>query len=281
MHKIPLIIDTDIAGDPDDVFTLNLLLNSPEVSVELIITADEHAGHRARFAREFVLAKGHDIPVVRGIDLGNAKYCHACSAGENSRASEIGVDPIVAVVDVLARSPEARYLCLAPQSNLALVLGALGDRANRFPVRMMGGAINYRRPDTAEHNIRYDVPAAHAVMSSAADLSYVVSDTTFNRSIEINAEHPIFRRLCASPLPHHRMMADNCRAFFAGKYPSTIMHDPLTAASLWRTELVTFRETRLAMNEFGQFREDSAGRYAVISHRADYPALMNLLDERL
>ena len=78
--KIPVILDTDIGGDPDDVFALNLLLNSQEVAIKLIVTADEHEDHRARFARQFVLAAGHDIPVVSGASLGRSKYCHVCRA---------------------------------------------------------------------------------------------------------------------------------------------------------------------------------------------------------
>ena len=36
-----MIIDTDIGFDPDDLFTLLLAFNSPEVEIALITTADE------------------------------------------------------------------------------------------------------------------------------------------------------------------------------------------------------------------------------------------------
>jgi hypothetical protein len=48
-----VILDTDIGGDPDDAFALLLGLNSPEINIDLIVTSDEHKGHRAEFARKF------------------------------------------------------------------------------------------------------------------------------------------------------------------------------------------------------------------------------------
>lgn len=281
MKPIPLILDTDIAGDADDVFALNLLLNSPEVSVELIITADEHEGHRARFAYEFVRSCGYTIPIVQGIDLGNTKYCHACRVGRDIQTRDIERDVVRSVLKVLRLKPETRYVCIAPQSNLALVTEALGSEAGMLNVVAMGGAINYRRKDVAEHNIRYDILAAQKVFASCANLRFVLSDTTFTREMEITNEHPIFASLIGSEKYHHKMMAENCRAFFAGKYSASMMHDPLTVATLWREDLVQFRETRLVMNELGQMSESPLGRKLLVSSEARYGELMRLLALRL
>lgn len=49
-----VILDTDIGGDPDDTFALLLALNSPEISLDLIVTSDEHRGHREAFANELL-----------------------------------------------------------------------------------------------------------------------------------------------------------------------------------------------------------------------------------
>ncbi len=45
--KTSTILDTDIGYDPDDLFALLLLLNSPELKPNLIITGDEVCGKRA------------------------------------------------------------------------------------------------------------------------------------------------------------------------------------------------------------------------------------------
>jgi inosine-uridine nucleoside N-ribohydrolase len=182
---------------------------------------------------------------------------------------------------VLEQKPQTRYVCVAPQSNLALVLDALGDRAGSLPVLMMGGALEYRRKDVAEYNIRHDIAAARKVFASRAQLTYVMSDTTFKPDIEITAEHSVFQQLVASAAPHHRMMVENCRAFFAAKYPSTIMHDPLTVSTLFRNDVVRFREAELVMNDIGQISEERFGKTVRISCSADYAGFMKLFEKRL
>lgn len=51
--RTPLILDTDIGGDPDDAIAVALAARRfPERA--LVITTDEHRGGRARFARQFL-----------------------------------------------------------------------------------------------------------------------------------------------------------------------------------------------------------------------------------
>jgi inosine-uridine nucleoside N-ribohydrolase len=145
----------------------------------------------------------------------------------------------------------------------------------------MGGAFAYRRKNVAEYNIRHDIEAARKVFASAAQLTYVISDTTFKPDIEITAEHALFQQLATSTKRHHRMMVENCRAFFAAKYPSTIMHDPLTVSTLFRNDVVRFREAELVMNEIGQMSEERFGKTVRISCSADYAEFMALIAARL
>src|SRR6266545_1657747 len=70
----PLIIDTDLGGDPDDAFALAVAaLTVAELA--LVITTDEAAGERARFARYLLDLLGRpEVPVVSGADPGNTRY---------------------------------------------------------------------------------------------------------------------------------------------------------------------------------------------------------------
>lgn len=45
----PLILDTDIGGEPDDALALAIAAGLP--SLALVITSDESGGRRARLAR--------------------------------------------------------------------------------------------------------------------------------------------------------------------------------------------------------------------------------------
>ena len=71
-----VILDTDIGGDPDDAFALLFALNSPELTLDLVVTNDENEGNRARFAKEWMMMmQCWYVPVVAGVDLGNTRYC--------------------------------------------------------------------------------------------------------------------------------------------------------------------------------------------------------------
>ncbi|MFI5695001.1 hypothetical protein ACIA58_24315 [Kribbella sp. NPDC051586] len=69
----PMIIDTDIGGDPDD--TVALVVAARGVAeLALVVTSDEYGGERARFARYLLDLVGRsDVRVVAGSDLGNSR----------------------------------------------------------------------------------------------------------------------------------------------------------------------------------------------------------------
>ena len=48
--KIPVILDTDIGGDIDDIWALAMLLKSPELDLRLVTTNTGNTEYRARVA---------------------------------------------------------------------------------------------------------------------------------------------------------------------------------------------------------------------------------------
>jgi inosine-uridine nucleoside N-ribohydrolase len=56
VEKIPVILDTDIGSDIDDVWALVMLLNSPELDVKLILTANGDTVYRARIVAKLLEA---------------------------------------------------------------------------------------------------------------------------------------------------------------------------------------------------------------------------------
>jgi hypothetical protein len=71
--RAPMIVDTDIGGDPDDTVALVVAARRvPELA--LVITSDEYGGERARFLRYLLDLVGRpDVKVVAGSDLGNSR----------------------------------------------------------------------------------------------------------------------------------------------------------------------------------------------------------------
>jgi len=66
-RPIPIIIDTDIGEDIDDLLVLCFALNSPEFEVLAVTTVDGDTVARGRIARRVTSAYGRpEIPVVAG-----------------------------------------------------------------------------------------------------------------------------------------------------------------------------------------------------------------------
>ncbi len=64
-------LDTDIAGDPDDVCALALLLSLPDAELTGITTVTERGGRRAGYAHEVLRLAGRpDVPVAAGAETG-------------------------------------------------------------------------------------------------------------------------------------------------------------------------------------------------------------------
>lgn len=277
--KKHVILDTDIGGDPDDAVALLLGLNSPEIKIDLIITSDEHKGHRAIFAEKILAGLDRQITVARGIDINNSKYCMVCDiAAEEARCMEY----IKAAETVIANNTKTYYACIGPQSNLASLIGHLPRKLrSKLEIVIMGGAINYRIPGSAEHNIRLDTAAAQTVFNSDLIKRYVISDTTYNDEIVMDEKSILYKIIQASSSPAKDIIIHSFQNFFKKLFPKTFMHDPLTFSYLINPDFLKF-ETKLAkMDEKGVMCLSESGRPTILSSGADYKGFMSFLEERV
>src|SRR5262245_14824798 len=65
--KVPVILDTDIGTDLDDVFALALILASPELDLRAVTTVSGDAHTRARLVCRLLQAVGRtEVPVAAG-----------------------------------------------------------------------------------------------------------------------------------------------------------------------------------------------------------------------
>jgi len=274
-----VILDTDIGGDPDDTFALLLCLASPEISLDLVVTSDEHKGHRAAFAKKLLAVLGKDILVVAGADLGNDRCCVV----DNMVEAMAPMDYVAAIKTVVEKNEITDYLCISPQSNLAAFLQHHPGLMPKLRVTIMGGSINYRTEGKVEHNIRYDVAAARAVFAANIDKKYVLSETTFHPELRVDTNHDFYTRLHwhTSELDVRVLIKESIDNFFTHLYPSTLMHDPLTISVVIKPGFVTFAQKPLIMNERGEFIESSTGKITTVSTSAKYAEFMHFLGGRL
>lgn len=292
LSRAPLVLDSDIGGDPDDAFAVAAAaLASPDL--RLVVTADETggdqgAGQRARFARHLLDLTGRpEVPVTAGISRGPTRYY--CVEGLAPAA--VGAqdsDFVAAVRDVADRYPgPLRWAGLGPMSNLALLLERAPELAGRLHITQMGGAFRYRDPDRAEHNIRLDVAAARAVLSAATvqtvpGLEFVCSDVTFRPETTITTDSRLYEALSQPGAPAWaRLLAAHTGRWFAAFHPGSCQADALTLTAALGLPFVDSDRVEVTMDEAGRTTPGAGGAKVWWSTGADYAAFSRWLEDTL
>jgi inosine-uridine nucleoside N-ribohydrolase len=193
-------------------------------------------------------------------------------------------DVLGAVAHVAGRAEGTlRWLGMGPMSNLATVVREQPEIGARLHVTQMGGALRYRDPERAEHNVRLDVTAAASVLDHARRPWLVTADVTFTPEMEIGATSPLYRQLAGQQ--HDRQWASLLRThldrWFQRFHPGTMQHDALALSAAMELPFVHFSFTKVSLDEIGRLREDPGGRQVFLSRRADYPAFMRWLAAQL
>lgn len=174
---MPIILDTDIGGEPDDALALALAAGLPGLS--LVITSDEHNGRRAKMARQLLdLLMRSDVPVVAGRDLGHQDNWAAEGLVTQSIPSQ-PTDVLAAVDAVLRRTAEpVMWVGTGPMSNLADVMAA-NPAARRLMIIQAGGSHSWFT-DRAEPTIGADIDAARSVLSADIPLVLLPAEVTMD-----------------------------------------------------------------------------------------------------
>ncbi|MDN5920539.1 MAG: nucleoside hydrolase [Pseudonocardia sp.] len=295
----PIVIDTDIGGDPDDALAL-VAAARHQPDLTLVLTADETggtrsgAGQRARFARWLLDNVGRaDVATVAGASAGGTDYfCVEGLTPAGVAGQPSGPAAVLDSVRELCRNTDGpiRWVGMAPMGNLAHIVEHAPELAARLQVTQMGGALNYRHPDRAEHNIRLDVDAARQVLAAVADgrlarPRLVTSDVTFTPQIGVDADHPIHRTLAAAAEEDSggwaSILAAHLDHWYASNYPSTLQHDALTLSAALGLPFVRSAATTVVLDEIGRMSTAPAGAPVRLSASADYPAFMTWLGTAL
>jgi pyrimidine-specific ribonucleoside hydrolase len=264
-NKIKLIIDTDIGGDPDDMFALLLALNNPGIDILAIVTGDEFKyNYRAKFVSQILeLMNKSDIRVYSGKDFGNREdfVIENLLDNNNSIVSRFNGVEIKKIIDFETGSGnKIYYLGLQALTNLAELLKIDSILAYKLIVYQMGGAVNYRHKNRAEHNFRIDPKSAKFVVESGININLVTSDTTFHPNLtSISQKNEIYRKISGSPSKIYQLLKKHCDIFFRKKYPETILSDPITYFSILQPKLVNFYPNKVKISNKGIMTLDKYG----------------------
>jgi len=181
-RPIPIIIDTDIGEDIDDLLVLAFALNSPEFEVLAVTTVDCDTAARSRIARRVTAAYGRgEIPVVAGytrsMPQGNPPVPPLDGVTQNAVAPTeahlppgcpLGADDLIA--DLAAERPgEVYLLTIGSMTNAGMALTRFPETAVKLAAIVTnGGGFGPGRETRIGWNLRYDPVAVAAVARSQA-----------------------------------------------------------------------------------------------------------------
>lgn len=282
MTPKPLILDTDIGTDVDDLVALALILNSPELELVGVTTVYGDVALRARMVRKLLALRGRaEVPVALGAArplLGKRAVYWEGHEGQGLLTDEDHATPLAGehavdfiVRTVMARPGEITLAAIGPLTNVALALlrePALAQALAGLVIMggVVGGAAALHLP-WVEHNFRCDPEAAHVVLAAGAAPRIVPLDvTTRVRIRQADAE-----RIRGLGDPFHLAVADQILRYpaFVRRGGYTFLHDPLAVATALDPTLVTWQPVRAVIETGG---EHTAGQLLVALPTADAPA---------
>ena len=253
---MPLIhLDTDFAGDIDDLCALAYLLARADVALTGVTTNTEDAGVRAGYARYTLDVAGYsDVPVAAGADRRLGCYRLPAEGPLVPDEARYWPEPIAslpgpvdAALDLLAASiaADATIVAIGALTNLALLETRTPGILRDARLVLMGGFIETPRAGypawdhTMDWNVQVDVESARRVLAASKPTLVPIAVT-----VETALHRQDLERLRRGG-PVARLIARQAEAFaqdegLAERYRPTcpalpddfinFLHDPLAAA---------------------------------------------------
>ena len=183
---IPVIIDTDIGFDVDDVWALAFALQCSEIDIKLITTCTGDTLYRAKVVAKLLRAAGReDIPIGVGIPLDANEKTHAAWVDDFDLASyggEILRDGVGAICETAERCSEVvQLVCIGPLPNIAAALARdpnLTSNANFIGMHgsLRKGYLGADKP-MREYNVKQHALACQRVFQASWTKTITPLDT--------------------------------------------------------------------------------------------------------
>jgi purine nucleosidase len=252
----PVILDTDIGSDVDDILALVMLAKSPELQLIGVTTVYGDTVHRARIAKATcAMLQRPEVGIVAGAPkpISGRQVYWAGHEGEGMLGlDEISIDTSIKAEDYLVGkakqlSGDLEVLAIGPLTNIAKAIQFSNDFKSRLKhLYIMGGAFWLDRP---EHNIRCDVDAAQIVFESGIPMTAVGLDLTFRVWLTEQDVQQI------STLPNQlgKSLENEIRTWWTFRdLDRNNPHDPLAGLAMIHPEIFRF--------EYGDVRIGKSGR---------------------
>ncbi len=263
-----VILDHDAGTNPDDFFSLLMLLNSPRVDLQLVISGNNHPLERAHFAHKIIEQHGtQGVRVFSGEATGHINF--------NAQRYIEGYKPTIpsdyraAIKKLLDTRNDVVYLSIQGLSNLASFLRTYPSYKDTFDVVHMGMKID----NTKEYigggtNMEADALAAKYVYELGLERFKVVgSHTTINDAIRITPDTELYKKLANSTHPNHQMLLSHLHDYNQRHNMWPALHDPLTTSVAMGYDFVSFTDYQIEFDGTGTYRLCDVGGVRVTNSK--------------
>ena len=182
----PVVLDTDIGFDVDDVWALAFMLKCPELDVRLITTSTGDTEYSAALVGKMLEIAGRtDIPIGIGLPIDAVGRTHSAWLGSYQvmdYPGEVHADGVRAIVDTItAATDQVTIVCIGPLANIAAALIRAPEIVEKSRFIGMHGSIRkgYNGIDKPmkEYNVLKHTAACQKVFSTPWDISITPLDT--------------------------------------------------------------------------------------------------------
>ena len=300
---IPVILDTDIGTDVDDVWALAFLLRCPELDVRLITTSTGDTRHRAALVAKLLGVAGREnVPIGVGLALDPAPLGHTGWLGDYDLADYPGpvyTDGVGAICDTIINSTETvTVIAIGPLPNLAAALAREPRICERSRFVGMHGSIRrgYLGAPKAmrEYNVKQHALSCQAVFAAPWHKTITPLDTCGN--IMLQGER--FAAVAQSTSPLTQAVLANHQEWFevASKWPmlgdllkamdpakqSSILYDCVAVYLAFSRQGLEVEELNIVVTDDGRTVIDDKGNAVdCATEWTDLDGFYRLLSERL
>jgi purine nucleosidase len=249
----PVIFDTDIGTDVDDILALVLLAKAPELKLLGVTTVYGDTKFRTKIAKTTTEMLGRkDIKIVPGESrpISGRQVHWAGHEGEGIpdlnaieiKHSQSGSSYIGQTAQAL--NGELEVIATGPVTNIARALTEAAASCTKIKhLYVMGGAFWMPR---AEHNIKCDADAARVVFASGIPMTVISLDLTLRVWLGRN-ELP---QIAALPNGLGPMLENQLIRWWEYRHvEGSSPHDPLAALTMVRPDLFRFENWDIEVHD--------------------------------
>ena len=292
--KIPVILDTDIGGDIDDIWALAFLLRCPELDLKLVTFAQRNNVYAAKITAKLCQVAGRpEIPLgyCKEGPCGDVQEPWIADYDLSGYAGKIHADGVNEMIRIIMESEEpVTVIAIGPSTNLAEAIRReprIGERAKLVP--MLGSIYKGYGPNgpSREHNVHMDTPAVKACFAGWKHILLCPLDVCFKDMVISGErwEHLQNARRKDPLLDAVLINYDIWRRFNQSKWRhdrSTELCDTLAVYLAFSDAGLDIQRMKLAVTEEGMTVESNAGHEMDVAIQwKNVDVFMDLLTRRM